>query len=448
MNYTKVLISFVVSASMITTKLIAQEKKVFDLQSCIAYSLANNPLSTVYKNEVEIAKYTNKNAVGNYLPQINGSFSHDYNVKLPTNIVPAGVFGPEEIRMQIGMKHINSATVQLDQKIYDQQAIIALQAMKFNDSIATLKMLQNNEDVIYNTSSAYFGIIVIEEQLKLLNANKTQYAELLDIMKLQYEKGVIRKMDYDRTRVAYNNISAQVTVLETNKQTAINRLKVSMGMPITDNLEIINNSKLDENISIPAELNVDVSKRLDYLLEEQNIHLTNVQVKAAKFAFLPTVSAYARYGANGYGMDIESSLNRWFDFSAIGVKVNVPIFNGLKIQNTYKSTLLQLQNLKESSNYKIENYKLEAQNANTQLLSSFTSLQSNKENMELAKEVYDASNVAYKTGQSSLTDLLNADYSYKEAQSNYINSLLNYTTSRLTFEKSKGTLSNYISTLK
>lgn len=448
MNHTKKLVSCILSAFMLAGSVYAQDKKQFDLQTCISYSLEHNPMSTVYKNELEIAKYNNRNAVANYLPQVNGSFSHDFNAKLATNIIPAGTFGPEEVRMQIGQKHVNTATVQLDQKIFDQQAIIALQAIKFNDSIASLQLLKNNEDVIYNTTSAYYNIMVIDEQTKLLQANLKQYTELLQIMKLQYEKGVIRKMDYDRTRVAYNNIANQVTLLETNKQIAINRLKVNMGMPINEELEIVAKEPIDNNTAIPVDLNVDITGRLDYLLTQQNIAMTNVQVKAAKLAFMPTVSGYARYGANAYGKEFGESFNTWLDYSAIGVKVNVPIFNGLRTHNNYKINVLQLENLKQNSLYAIENYKLEAQNANTQLLSSFTSLQTNKDNLELAKEVYDASNISYQAGQTNLTDLLNSDYSYKEAQTNYINSLFNYVTSRLTYEKSKGTLSNYISTLK
>lgn len=425
-----------------------ENKQTLNLHDCIEYGLANNPTSTIFKNEVELAKYTNWSAIGNYLPSINGNYSHDFNAKLQTSIVPAGIFGPDEIRMQIGQKHINSALIQVEQKIYDQTALIGFKAMRFNDSLARLKLLKNNEDLIYNTANAYYNVLIIVEQEKLLNENEKQYADLLEIMKLQYDKGTIRKMDYDRTRVAYNNIKSQLNVLKANKEMAVNRLKTAIGMPIEQEIKLNEELPLDNSVVTPVESRFDVTERLDYKIQEQNIILTEIQTKIARYSGLPTLSAYARYGANAYGTEFGPSFKNWFDYSAVGFKVNVPIFNGLKVHTSYKTNQVQLMNLKESARLNIENYKLESQNASTQLYSSYNNLTSNKENMVLAKDVYDASNVSYKAGQSSLTDLLNSDYSYKEAQSNYIYSLLNYITSRLTLEKSKGTLTNYISTLK
>jgi len=54
----------------------------------------------------------------------------------------------------------------------------------------------------------------------------------------------------------------------------------------------------------------------------------------------------------------------------------------------------------------------------------------------------------YQKGTASLTDFLNSDYSYKEAQSNYISSLLNFLTARVDLEKSQGNLSTYVNQLK
>ncbi len=420
---------------------------VFNLKSSIEYSLKNNPSSTIYNNQAEIAKFRNKEGLSGYLPQINANGTIDYNAKLQTSIIPAGIFGPEETRIQIGNKHVNGVMVQLDQKIYDQQSLTAIKGFDMNVELAQLQILKNNEDLVYNTANAYYQVLILNEQEKLLQENEKQYTELLRILKLQYEKGVIKKMDYDRTRVGLNNITSQITLVQTNKKLALNRLKIAIGMPIEDKLDIEQNLNFEAQVTMPEQVSYDVSKRLDYLIQDQNILLQEIQMKSLKAAHIPTVSAYARYGANSFGTEFGPSFNNWFDYSAIGVKINVPIFNGFRTYSQFKQSELTLLNLKETAKINIQNYKLETENANTQLLSSYTSLNTNKENLQLAKEVYDASSLEYKEGQASLTDFLNSDYSYKEAQSNYINSLLNYLSSRLDFEKSKGTLTNYINQL-
>lgn len=420
---------------------------VFNLKTSIEYSLKNNPSSTIFNNEVEIARFKNKEGLSGYLPQVNASGTIDYNAKLQTSIIPAGIFGPEETRIQMGQKHVNGVNVQLDQKIYDQSALIALKGMGANSELARIKVLKNNEDLIYQTATAYYQVLILNEQEKLLKENEKQYTDLLKILKLQFEKGVIKKIDYDRTRVGLNNITSQITLVQTNRKLALNKLKIAIGMPIENSLEIEHNLNYEAEVTMPVEATYDVTKRLDYMIQDQNILLQEIQMKSMKTAFLPTVSAYARYGANSFGTEFGPSFNNWFDYSAIGLKINVPLFNGLRTHSQYKMSELNLANLKETSKQNIQNYKLENENANTQLFSSYTSLSTNKDNMQLAKEVYDASNLEYREGQASLTDFLNSDYSYKEAQSNYINSLLNYLSSRLDYEKSKGTLTNYINQL-
>lgn len=450
MNLTSKLAFFVLSILSIAVNGYSQDRaQSFTLRSSIEYSLKNNPTSTIYNNQAEITKFDNKIALASYLPQINGNVTVDYNAKLPVTVMPAGVFGnPEEIRLSLGNKHQNGAVVQVDQKLFDLSSAVSLTAMKKNLELSKMQILKNNEELVYQTATAYYQVLIIGQQQKLLQENQKQYADLLKILKLQYDKGVIKKMDYDRTRVAYNNISSQLVLLETNKKLALNQLKVSIGMPMNETIVIDESVEVEMDVTPPVSTTVDVTKRIDYLIQEQSLALKEIQVKAMRVAGLPSLGAYARYGANSYGNDFSESFEKWYDYSAIGVKLTVPIFNGMQVHSNYKITQLDLANMRETAKLNIQNFQLESENANTQLMTSYTSLSNDKENMILAKEVHEASNLEYKEGTSSLTDLLNSDYSYKEAQSNYINSLLNYLTSKLQYEKSKGTLTDYVNQLK
>jgi len=65
----------------------------------------------------------------------------------------------------------------------------------------------------------------------------------------------------------------------------------------------------------------------------------------------------------------------------------------------------------------------------------------------VAREVYNNTTLQYQQGIANMSDLLNAESSFKEAQTNYTNSLLNFLIAQLDLEKSKGTLKNYYQTL-
>jgi outer membrane protein TolC len=93
------------------------------------------------------------------------------------------------------------------------------------------------------------------------------------------------------------------------------------------------------------------------------------------------------------------------------------------------------------------NLTLQFQNAQTKLLSSYSNAQTNKENLSLAQDVFTTTSLQYQKGTASLTELLNADYSYKEAQNNYITSVINYYIANIELERAKGNLKTFITTL-
>ncbi|RYD81482.1 MAG: TolC family protein, partial [Sphingobacteriales bacterium] len=202
-----------------------------------------------------------------------------------------------------------------------------------------------------------------------------------------------------------------------------------------------------QEFSLPAIANFNVNQRPEYRLQQLNLQLQEIDLKRKRAAYLPTISAYGRYGAQALGNEFSSSFDNVFDFAIIGLKMNVPIFSGLRKMSQAKQSELNLFNQKENLKLNVQNLELANQNANTQLLSWYTNLSANQENLALAKDVFDNTNLQYQKGVASLSDLLNADFSYKEAQTNYISSLLNFLTARIDVERSNGNLTTYINQL-
>lgn len=436
---TKLVVALFLGISITTIQ--AQE---MSLKECLAYGMQNSPYVTLSNNELEMFKYNKRDLISDYLPAINASGQMDYNAKLPITVIPAGDFAPQDIRMKMGMPHSNSATIQLEQKIYDHSAIVGMTGVRDYRELSNLSAEKTLEDLTYSIATAYYQVLVVNQQVKLLQESKNQYSELNRIMELQLEKGVITKIDYNRIKVAYNNISSQLSLVETSKETTVNYLKVMMGMPIDTPLEVQEDKNLIEEASIPEESRIDVSKRLDFLIMQKNVDLQELNTRVTKYSFLPKLSGYARYGANSYADSFKDSWSSFNDFASIGLSLSVPIFNGLKMNTAYHKQRIQLENLRAQSKIAEEGYKVELLNSKTKMIETYTSLVANSENLELAKDVYETTNLSYQKGAASLTDFLNAEFSYKEAQNNYLTSLVNMLSSRLDYEKSKGNLTNYL----
>lgn len=418
------------------------------LKDCIDYTLKHNLTIPIYDNDVKSANQKKMEAVSGYLPQINGQLAWDDNLKRQVTVIPGAVFGqPNDIKVQFGNQYNTNASIQADQTIYDQSLLSGLSAIKPNIEAAELKKAKNDDDIVYNTAVAYYQIVAFKEQLKLLNENERKFAEIARIQELQVEKGVLKKVDADRVQVALNNIRSQKKYAETSLQLSLNRLKNYMGMPLSETLIVTDSAASLQEVTVPDGNDFDPKTTWDIKILSKNLELQQINIRRMKAGYVPTLGFYARYGGQTFGNEFGPSFKNWFSYSSIGLRLNVPIFDGLRKSSQIRQNTLSYKNAQQ--NYLItENAtRLANQNANLQLLSSFNNLQSDKRNLQLAKEVFDNTSLQYQNGVASLADLLNAEYSYKEAQSNYLNSMVNNLIAKVELEKSKGNLKQYLNTL-
>ena len=422
-------------------------QKVISLKESIDYSLKNHGSNAIYLNEIKIAKSRSKEALADYLPQVSGSFSLDDNIKRQTTVLPGAMFGSnQDVEVQFGNKFNSTAVIQLDQTIYDQALIYGIKAGAPAKIIAELKRQKNNEDLIYNTATAYSQILLLKEQQKMLFANEKQYNELFAISKFRLEKGVAKKVDLDRVMVQLNDIKAKQKQIQTNINVAYASLKNEMGMPQETSFTIEESLDYTKYLQFTND-SLDVKSLVDYKLQSQNIALKEIDVKRKQAAYLPTISGYIRNGQQAFGNELDAAVSNWKNFSAIGLKANVPIFSGMRKHSQLQQSRLELENAKEDFNLSIGKFELQFQNANKQLQENIVTLNSNKSNMDLSKSVYETGVFEYNKGVSLLSDLLNADFSYQQAQSNYMSSLLNLVANRLLYERAKGTISSFVNQL-
>jgi len=422
---------------------------VVTLKECIEYGLENNRSTTVFTNQVAIAKQKSVEALSAYLPQANGTVTLDDNIKLQTTLIPAGELSPTPLRVTLGNPFASNMVVRVDQTIYDNTLITGLKANKPNIEVAQLQKEQNDVNLISDIAKTYYQIVTLQEQEKLLIQNEKRYTEILNTLQMQYDKGVIKKNDYDRMKVNLNNTIAQKTYTQTNILLVTNRLKYAMGLDMAISITLADSiSGMSEHPVLPVEKR-EINNRIDYKIQLQNLTLQEIDLKRKHASAYPVLTSYAQYGVLGYGTTIDKMMNpnQQFNYAAIGLKLNVPLFSGWKRTSQIRQSAILLANAKENLKLNESNYALEIQNYSTQLLKSYTTLQTNKNNLDLARDVFSTTSFQYQNGTANLSDLLNSDYSYKEAQTNYLTSLFDYLATRIDLEKSIGTLKQYANQL-
>ncbi len=425
----------------------AQAQQAFTLRQAIDYGRSHSPSMAIAANDQRKADAQAQEAVSGYLPQINGSGQLDDNIKRQTTILPAGTFGPEPVAVQFGTQFITTLNVQAEQTLIDVAQLNGIQANKPNTTMAAIKLKQAEEQVAYDVAKAYAQAQTYRAQVRLLEENLKQYDELVPILRLRLEKGVVQPLDLDRVEVTQRNIRSQLTVAQANQEVSIAQLKRTMGMAMDQPLAIADEVRSADDMRQPGNTAFALSNLLGFKYNEQSVLLYGIDLKRKRNAFLPTLSAYGRYGAMAQGNDLGHSYDNWYDYAAVGLKLNVPVFSGLRRSSQIKQSEIALDNLREQQRNANLGFELDYRSADTRLLASTSTVTNDEDNLKLAERVFANTNLQYQQGTATLSDLLNADYQLKEARNNWTNSVLNRSVAVLDLEKAKGTLLDYVNTL-
>ncbi len=449
-TYILILVFFI---AIVSNTIMAQT--TYTLKQCIAYALKNHRSLKIADNDVGVAYARKKEGQSAYFPQINGMARWDYNIQLQQNTFPGmsgtstnDIIGVSQINfpaqtLAFGNNFTTILGVQLDQFLYNKTYIDGIKAIKPSYELAELKKEKTEEEIIYNTIVAYYQILLINEQEKLLVQNETRLAKTIPIVKLQYEKGVAKKVDLDRIQVSYNNILANQEILKTKKDLAFNNLKYNMAMSL-DTLIVIDTSYSKEFIDLNSYADTsNIKNKIELKLLRKNLQLQSVLYKKTQAAYFPVLSFYAKYAGQTLGNKFAESFKHWSPIAALGIKLEVPIFDGFRTKSALKQSSYNLATIRENIAITEDGLKFQMENAKTQYSNAVKNIDINKTNMEIAKNVLDVVTLQYQKGIIGYSDYLASESSYKEAEINYVSSFVNLLNAKLEIDKANGNLNNY-----
>ena len=423
------------------------------LKDAINYALENKADAKKAKLQVEKGEYEIQEIRSRALPQISANGGLNYNPILQLNALDVGAFAgpgtPSNVQLvALGQKWSSTAGISLNQALYDQSVFIGLKAAKSTREFYQINAQLTDEQIIERVANAYYQVYVTRQNLKVLDNNLKNTNKVKDIIKGQYDNGLAKKIDLDRTMVRISNITTQRQQTLNAVTLQENALKFYMGMPI-ENQIIIPETEFELTANVLSET-PNTANRTEYLLLKKNEQLLEYQKKSVQAAYYPRLSLTGSYNYIGQGPEMPwfkkpSDNVYWSDFAAIGLNLNIPIFTGFGTRAKVRQATNDLQVIKVDLEDTKLALDLEFANAKTQIENSIISINNQKENAKLAQEVLTNTNNNYVQGLATLTDLLDAENELVAAQNNYTTALLDFKLAEIQLIKAKGelkTLSN------
>jgi outer membrane protein TolC len=404
------------------------------LQNCIQYALSHQPVVKQSRIDEEITEYSIKSKLADWYPQIGLDFNLQHYLKLPTSYFNGNA-------ITSGVANSSSAAFSLNQNIFTRDLLLAGRTAKDVRTQAKQNTQSSQIDVVSNVSKAYYDMLLTQKQVEVLNEDIVRLERSLKDAYNQYQGGVVDKTDYKRATISLNNTKAQK---KTGEETLVAKnayLRQLMGYPVNGQLNLVYDTmKMTQEVQLDTNVSVAYETRIEYQLLQTQRSLLAAELKYNKWSFLPTVSAFANYNFTYLHPEFSKLYNHDYPNSLVGLQLSLPIFQGSKRLHNIKQAELQLKR----SDWDVEALKNQINTEYTQAMSAYKSNLNEylvlKENMDLAKEVYDLIELQYREGIKAYLEVITAQTDLRAAQLNYYNAMYTVLSSKIDLERALGTI--------
>lgn len=443
----------------------AQKVNEFTLQQAVDYAMQNSVQVRNAMLDIQLQKQTNKEITAAAYPQASGSAGITHYVKVPVQPIPDfiqpqiyGVLQEQGVKDGNGNPIVGptsfpdlpfsvmrpwsaSAGIDISQLLFDGQVFVGLQArdasIKFFEKQAEI----TSEQIKVNVEKIYYQLVVGKQQATSIDANISRFEKLLSDTREIYKNGFAEKLDVDKVNVQLNNLKTEKFKIENQLKAGNEGLKFLMGMPQKDSLRLtdtLSDEMIKENLLTPG---YDYNNRKEVQLAEIGKKLNEYNIRRYQLSYIPTVALFGSYSTNAQRdkFDFFAS-KKWLPTALVGLKISVPVFDGFAKRARIDKAKFELQ----KTNNNIELLKAAVDNdveqAKIKITSALLTMDTQKENMQLAEKVYNTTKLKYEQGLGSNQEIYNAQTELKVAQNNYYGALYDAVIARIDYLKATGKL--------
>jgi len=405
-----------------------------DLNQCVQYAYDNSPVLKKSVIDEKITDHAIKSRLADWYPQLRFDYSLQHSFQLQVSNINGNL-------IPLGLKNTSAGQFGVTQNMFSSDALLASSSARTVRLQASQNTQANKIDLTVNVGKAYYDVLLTEEQIKILDENIVRLGRSLEDAYNQYEGGIVDKVDYKRATIALNNSKTERKTAAEALKAKYAYLKYQMGYPDTAALIIRSTDESMETLAVAdTSYNIALENRIEYQQLKTQKRLQEFNYDYYKWQFIPTVQAYGNYNLNYLNNDFGNLYKDNYPNSFAGLRLGVPLFQGFRRVQNMKQARLESDRV----DYDIQQLKLQVGTEVSQALASYKGYLSDyytlKENVDIARDVYNTIDLQYKSGIKTYLEVITAQTDLRSAELNFNNSLYLLLSSKLDLQRALGTV--------
>ncbi|WP_422721534.1 TolC family protein [Flavobacterium sp.] len=418
----------------------AQNKK-WTLQECVDYAIKNNISIQQSELDLKTTDIIKKDAIGAFLPSINGNASHSWNIGLNQNITTG--------LLQNQTTQFTSAGLNSNITIYNGlQNQNKLRKANLSIIAAQFQVSKMKDDISLNVANAFLQILFNKENLKVQKEQLSNDEKQQKKSEEMVAAGVVARGDLLDVKATVASDIQKVIAAENNL--FLSNLSLAQLLQIED-FQTFDIADVDYQANTSATLLekpesiVEKAKqeRVELKIAKANLELAQKDVKIAKGAFEPSLTGFYSFssrvsyadrilGVDAFGNPIFSGPLPIFDQLSnnkghnFGVQLNIPILNGFSAKNNLDRFKIALDRSKISEKQAVLDLERNVYTAIINAKGAMNAYEAAIAAFDARKEAYNYAKEKYAVGMMNSFDFSQSQTLFTNSQSEVLRTKYDY----------------------
>ena len=330
------------------------------------------------------------------------------------------------------------ARMEASQALFDPNRYANYRLSLLEHSIAELNFEVAVQDILEQAIQLYFTHLRDLRRIEVIAGNIERNQSLLDLAKNQFEAGAAIKLDVTRAEVRVATERRSLMEAQTLAEESMLQLKELLDVDY--DREIVVDRSIIEGINAPPSLKRYGS--MERMLEDrpelagQQMRLDQAELasRAASWQRLPRVELFGDWGYDTDRAFDGGETEGWL----VGVRVNVPIFEGGRISAEKREALAAAR----QNAYRMRDLKNRVERefrfALLSMDSRYAQIEIARDEIRLGRDEVEQAEERYREGLADNRELIDAQQRLSDAETSHLHAVYLYGLSRLAFARAIG----------
>ena len=312
------------------------------------------------------------------------------------------------------------------QPIFRKQNLVQIDQSKIQVSQADKQLALSKQDLILRTTQAYFAVLIAQDKIGLIAAQKTAILSQLDQAKANFDVGTATVTDVNEAQARYDLSVAQEIAAINEYQIATRAIQAITGV-IPEKLATVRSDIKTTSLEQPMAkwLDVATQNNLNLQIQQDTLRLSEQNIKYAQAGHYPTLDAIANYNdnyANGNATGTGSELKA----GVIGLQLQIPLYQGGAVSSRIRQAVYNKQKAQDDVEIARRQVELETQRAYLNLNTSIAQVKAYEQALKSSQSQVDSTKLGYEVGVRTSVDVLNAQQQLFSAKRDLLQARYDY----------------------